>query len=272
MIYEFLNVRHSTRNLSDEDFEKSVEQLASELAEIDFRASYTDTQLQADWMALKNFNSSRDTTSSTTRVGLKLCEQFFPNFYDIKNSRGQSFSSSWNKDNLIKILRWNRKSHSTPYLSEIKRGIYFCTGLTKNTMYRPHLAKSIISSFPGNTVLDPCAGWGGRMLGTVAAGKKYIGFETNKETYNNLLKLADYLNIKNDVELYNIGSEHLDLVIKQNVDIVLTSPPYFNLEIYSDGETQSENKFKTYEEWRDNWLADVIKKCLSKLADDGVSC
>lgn len=203
---------------------------------------------------------------------MKLCEQFFPNFYQIKNSKGVSFHNSWNKENLIKVLKWNRKSHSTPYLSEIKRGIYFCTGLTKNTMYRPHLAKTIISSFPGETVLDPCAGWGGRMLGTVAAGKKYIGFETNLETYNNLNKLVDFLNIKDSVTLYNTGSEFMEDYIKNKADIVLTSPPYFNLEIYSDGNQQSENKFSSYGDWLDGWLLKIIKSSTSLLSEGGVSC
>ena len=272
MIYDFLNVRYSTRNLSDEEFQNILPTLAEELVSVDFKTLYTEQQLKKDWEELKKFICDSNSTNSTTRVGMKLCEHFFPNFYKIKNSKGESFESSWNKDTLIKVLRWNRKSHSTPYLSEIKRGIYFCTGLTKNTMFRPHLAKTIVSNFSGQTVLDPCCGWGGRMLGTVAAGKKYIGFEPNTETYNNLLKLAEFLNIKDKIEIYNVGAEHMSQYLKQKVDIVLTSPPYFNLEIYSDENTQSENQHSSYEDWRDLWLAGVIKTAISHLNDSGVSC
>jgi 16S rRNA G966 N2-methylase RsmD len=272
MIYDFLNVRYSTRNLSDEEFENLLPTLAEELVGVDFKISYTEQQLKKDWEELKKFVCENDSTNSTTRVGMKLCEHFFSNFYKIKNSKGESFESSWNKDTLIKVLRWNRKSHSTPYLSEIKRGIYFCTGLTKNTMFRPHLAKTIVSNFPGQAVLDPCAGWGGRMLGTVSTGKKYIAFEPNTQTYNNLLNLAEFLNIKDKVEIYNIGAEHMNDFIKEKVDMILTSPPYFNLEIYSAEKTQSENQHSSYEQWRDVWLADVIKKAISHLNDFGVSC
>lgn len=272
MIYDFLNVRGSTRKLSDEEFENLLPILAEELQNVEFKTLYTEEQLKKEWKSLLDFSCSDDTTNSTTRVGMKLCEHFFPNFYNIKNSKGESFSSSWNKNNLIKVLRWNRKSHSTPYLSELKRGIYFCTGLTKNTMFRPHLAKAIVSNFPGQTVLDPCAGWGGRMLGTVSTGKKYIAFEPNTQTYNNLLNLAEFLNIKDKVEIYNIGAEHMNDFIKEKVDIILTSPPYFNLEIYSAEKTQSENQHSSYEQWRDVWLADVIKKAISHLNDFGVSC
>ena len=272
MIYDFLNVRGSTRKLTDEEFEAALPALAEELETVDFKTAYSAEQLNKEWKSLKDFSTSEDTTNSTTRVGMKLCEHFFPNFYNIKNSKGESFSSSWNKENLTKVLRWDRKSHSTPYLSELKRGIYFCTGLTKNTMFRPHLAKTIVSNFSGQTVLDPCAGWGGRMLGTVSAGKKYIAFEPNVETYNNLLNLADFLSIKDKVEIYNVGAEYMNDFVKQEVDIILTSPPYFNLEIYSAEKTQSENQHSSYEQWRDLWLADVVKKATSHLNDFGVSC
>lgn len=272
MISNFLNVRYSTRKLSDEEFEANVEQLATELVDIDYKVSYTEDELKKDWEALKKFKSDKDGTSSTTRIGMKLCEHFFPNFYKIKNAKGESFASSWNKENLIKVLRWNRKSHSTPYLSEIKRGIYFCTGLTKNTMFRPHLAKTIVSSFdgPSNTVLDPCSGWGGRMLGTLASGKKYIGFEPNEETYDGLQKLAKF--IGETPKIHKTGSENIYKHVPEHVDIVLTSPPYFNLEVYSDSPNQSENMYKTYEEWRDKWLAEVLYQTTDALLETGVSC
>jgi tRNA1(Val) A37 N6-methylase TrmN6 len=270
MIYDFLNVRNSLRNLTDTDFESKVEQLAEELVDVDYKTKYSEEQLKKDWITLKSYNTESDNTASTVRVGMKLCEHFFPNFYNIKNSKGTSFTSSWNKENLVKILKWNRKSHSTPYMSEIKRGIYFCTGLTKNTMFRPHLAKTVVSCFPGSTVLDPCAGWGGRMLGTLAAGKKYIGFEPNQETYEGLRNLADFLGEK--PTLHNTGAENIYKHVSHLVDIVLTSPPYFNLEIYSDSQTQSENMYSTYEEWRDKWLAGVIYQATDCLMESGVSC
>ena len=272
MISDFLNVRESTRKLTEEDFETLLPVLAEELTHIDYKIRYTNEQLKKDWESLKNFSQVETSSNSTVRVGMKLCEHFFTNFYNIKNAKGQSFQNSWTKDNLIKVLRWNRKCHSTPYLSEIKRGIYFCTGLTKNTMFRPHLAKTIVSSYPGETVLDPCAGWGGRMLGTVAAGKKYIAFEPNVETYNKLNELAEFLNIKDQIEIYNVGSEHMNSYLTKKVDIILTSPPYFNLEIYADGKAQSENQYSSYESWRDGWMETVITNAISNLNDSGVSC
>lgn len=272
MISQFLNVKNSTRKLTDLEFESVIETLAEELSDVDFRFDYTEKQLRDDWYKLLTYDTTNKNTASRERTGMKLCEHFFPNFYRIKNSKGECFENFWNKENLAKILRWNRKYHSTPYMSELKRGIYFCCGPTKNTMYRPHLSKIINTHLDVKSVLDPCAGWGGRMLGTIASGNRYIGFEPNVETYENLNKLVDFLYIHDKVLLYNDVAENMNRYDFENVDMVLTSPPYFNLEIYSEDKRQSENKYQTYDEWRTEWLTDVIQKSIMRLNRNGYSC
>ena len=266
----YLNKIGLNKTLSLDQFESSISQLAEELTEISFYPNYSDAVLLKSWKNLCEYSSDSNITASTTKVGMNLCEHFFPNFYDIQNKKGNSFKSLWsNPKNLEKILRWNRKSHSTPYLSELKRGIYFCCGLTKNTMYRPHLAKMICDSHDGNVVLDPCAGWGGRMLGSIASGKKYIGFEPCHETYENLKRLQSYLELKN-VFLYEDVAENMNRYDFEDVDIILTSPPYFNLEIYSN--KGSETKYTKYSDWLSKWLQPLIIQATDRLKSNGWSC
>ena len=256
---EWLNIPNATRNLSDEEFINLLPQLAEELAATDYHYSYTEEELRQDWEKLKKYNKTDFITAAQTRPGMKLCEHFFPNFFEISSPKGQKFSQFWNEQDLQKVIKWNRSSHSTPYLSEMRRGVSFCYGLTKNTMFRPHLAKTICKHFNTKVLLDPCCGWGGRLLGTVAAGAKYIGFEPNSETYKNLLKLVSFLDIEDQVTIYNLPVEDYDFSTLE-YDTVLTSPPYYNLEIYCDEETQSENRYKTYQDWFDNWLKVVVDK------------
>ena len=110
--------------------------------------------------------------------------------------------------------------------------------------------------YKSKNTIDPCCGWGGRLLGTVSAGANYTGYEPNSETYQHLLELCDFLNINNKVKLYNIGAEKAELL--ENYDLSITSPPYYNLEIYSDESTQCENQYNTYDEWKINWLFPII--------------
>ena len=271
MLEKYLGVRNSTRNLSDTEFESILPQLAIELSSVNYETNYTDEVLHKEWKNLLEFSNTTNISSSSVRCGIKLCEHFFPNFYDIENTKGVSFSALWSQSEVLeKVLRWNRKSHSTPYLSELKRGIYFTQGLTKNTMYRPHLSKMICDMSDTTTVLDPCAGWGGRLLGTVASGKHYVGFDPNPTTNKNLQNLVEFLGIENSVTLINDGSENMDKYDFPKVGIVITSPPYFNLEIYNTGKQQSENQYDTYEQWKDSWLKKVISLSLDRL--NGYSC
>jgi 16S rRNA G966 N2-methylase RsmD len=261
----FLNVRHSTRNLTDVEFEEAAVELSKQLELYDFKIKYTDEQLRKDWINLTKFSKYKNTISSTTRHGMKLCEHFMDNFWEIKDSKGKSFINQWNSENLLKVLKWNRKSHSTPYISEIRRGIYFCTSMPKSTMFRPTLSRMISHKYANNgVVLDPCAGWGGRMLGAISLGCRYIAFEPNTKTYNNLLNMLKFLDMSHMVTLYNDVAENIDCYDIPKVDLILTSPPYFNLEIYSDEKTQSVKKDDSYETWVNNFLKPVIVKCIEK--------
>lgn len=272
MILNFLNIKNSLRNLSDDEFEKILPTLASELENVDYHSNYSDSELYKDWDNLRKWNARVDSISSTQRTGMKLCEHFFPNFYDIENKKGDSFKKLWKAQNLEKVLRWNRKSHSTPYLSELKRGIYFNFKLAKSTMYRPQMAKIVVTNLGAKRVLDPCAGWGGRMMGVVAAGAEYVAFEPNTETYNGLMKLIEFLGIGDKVRIIKDSALEMDKYDIGEFDLVLTSPPYFDLEVYSHEDTQSIKGCDTYKVWVDKFLTPLINSALSHLKSDGWSC
>ncbi len=269
---DILNKRHATRNMSDADFESALPSFAKELEQTSFYYNYTDDEMYKDWKKLCDWTTTEDTINSTSRLGMKLSEHFCPNFYDTESASGTSYKSLWTAKNLEKILRWNRKSHSTPYLSEIKRGIYFCCGLTKNTMYRPQMMKLACIKYKPERVLDPCAGWGGRMLGTVSYGAHYTAFEPNTTTYNNLKKIVDFLGIHDKVTLICDDARNMSQYNIPKVDLVLTSPPYFDLEVYAHEDTQSIKNLTTYQDWADGFLREVIKLGIDHLNNNGVSC
>ena len=272
MILNFLNIKNSLRNLSDDEFETILPTLASELENVDYHSNYSDSELYKDWDNLRKWNARVDSISSTQRTGMKLCEHFFPNFYDIENKKGDSFKKLWKAQNLEKVLRWNRKSHSTPYLSELKRGIYFNFKLAKSTMYRPQMAKIVVTNLGAKRVLDPCAGWGGRMMGVVAAGAEYVAFEPNTETYNGLMELIEFLGIGDKVRIIKDSALEMNKYDIGEFDLILTSPPYFDLEVYSHEDTQSIKGCDTYKVWVDRFLTPLINSAINHLKENGWSC
>ena len=113
-IYQnFLNKRNSIRELQDQEFENIIEQLASELSEIDYHIIYDDISLLNDWKKLKVWSTEENIINSTNRVGMKLCEHFFPNFYDIKNQPSNSIYLS------NELLNYSTERES--YIAELKQ-------------------------------------------------------------------------------------------------------------------------------------------------------
>jgi len=109
------------------------------------------------------------------------------------------------------------------------------------SFFKPVLAAAIYRQFIGNkkdpVVIDPCAGFGGRMLGfkSIYPDGTYIGIEPNKETYNELVELSN--NFSN-VYLYNCKLE--DYNGDKKCNLTFTSIPYYNNEIYSDQKIQTQ--------------------------------
>ena len=99
-------------------------------------------------------------------------------------------------------------------------------------MFKASTAKYIYKKFNSQSVLDPTAGWGGRLLGASSLGIKYTGIDSNinlKEGYDKMIK---DLNIENCNMIWKSCLE-VDYS-KINYDLVLTSPPYINLELYEN--------------------------------------
>jgi tRNA1(Val) A37 N6-methylase TrmN6 len=103
----------------------------------------------------------------------------------------------------------------------------------------------------------------------VASGWKYIGCDTDKVTYGNLLELVKFLGIKEKVTLYNDPPIQDRMHLVPKVDVVLTSPPFYNLENYDRNISE---EYSTYEMWRDEFLRPLVEKSLKKLKPGGLSC
>ena len=111
------------------------------------------------------------------------------------------------------------------------------------SIFKPLLSKYIYQLFNPSCVLDPTMGWGGRMVGAmVLPDIKYIGFDTNQDLIKPYKEMVKDLKISKRVKLIFKDSSKADLS-KFNYDMVFTSPPYENIEVYENGSK------KTTSEW-----------------------
>lgn len=247
---------------------------------------YTDIERKKDWLSLLSKDpflpdGSIGPIDARSRPGHKIIDHYMTHFHDVKNHKGVSLRSLINQVNVEKALYQNLKMHSTPYCSELRRMLTITNGAGSVTKYRAITTKAIVQKFKAQRVLDPCIGWGGRMLGTLASSPtaRYVGCEPDRKTYAanqkilNDKALAD-ANLEKRAQLFFLPAEEaLPLYISKlpKFDMVITSPPYFNLEVYTCGD-QSINKYTTWLTWTENWLKPVILMCLDQLKPGGTSC
>lgn len=131
------------------------------------------------------------------------------------------------------------------------------------------LARSLYDEFaPLGRVLDPCHGWGGRMLGFLLSGaSSYDGFDTDPRTVAGVKAIFD------DLNGYAAGKRQAWLTCKPfedaqlavaSYDFALTSPPYFNVEGYG-GEQSSRLRYDTFAKWVDGFYHPMIAKVAAAL-------
>ena len=107
-------------------------------------------------------------------------------------------------------------------------------------------------------------GFGGRLLGCLSSKKnfRYVGTDPCTETMYHLHELGDYIEMvtgrEDSYELHCCGSEDFRGPA-ESVDFAFSSPPYFDLEVYSDEETQCFNKFPELEDWLEGYVRATIK-------------
>lgn len=139
-----------------------------------------------------------------------------------------------------------------------------------------HLARDLYDEHvpAGGTVLDPCHGWGGRMLGFLLSTKaaNYIGFDTDPDTVDGVRAMfSDLLpfaagNKSSDTQCMPFEDANIE---DAAVDFALTSPPYFNTEKYG-GEKSSWRRYKSLEEWVEGFYKPLLTKTARALRKEGV--
>ena len=198
-------------------------------------------------------------TAKKTGESNKIIRKYMPHIYEVEDHKGISIYSLWTKEKIKKAFKlldqpnYTVNSYLDEFLKRIKR--------TPVTIFSPIMTKSIISELKCKTVFDPCIGWGGRMLGTTCLGKdyQYTGCEPFTKTFQGLEKIVKDMNLKDQVKLYNQPVEDvLENIQDQTFDMCLTSPPYFDLEVYSHEDSQSIKKYETYEEWILQFIKPII--------------
>jgi len=123
-------------------------------------------------------------------------------------------------------------------------------------------------------VLDFSSGYGGRMIGSLTSNMRfnYTGIDPNTKTYNGLVALGELmtsLGLGSGYQMHHMPSEQF-VPEPGTYDAAFSSPPYFNLEKYSDEPTQCMVNYTTLDEWFDGYVVPTMTNIHNGLNSDGV--
>ena len=147
-------------------------------------------------------------------------------------------------------------------------------------MFKSVTAKYIYKKYGATRVLDPTAGWGGRMLGAWSLGIDYVGIDTNDEmkpAYDGMMDFLmnktnsfgnDLFTVDNKSKLNMIWASCLAVdYSKIDYDFVLTSPPYINMELYKKMKPWENDKV-----FYEDFFIPLFNKCVNNIKKSGKVC
>ena len=165
------------------------------------------------------------------------------------------------------IFKQSQYTGSELFYSTIQLGI---NGVQYVNEFPPHVARDFCKQFglsSESKVLDPCAGWGGRMIGTSVVCNSYTCYEPSTLTVTGLLGLRDFIRAVKpefDAEIHCLPYEDSH-ELWDHYDFAITSPPYYDSEEYSDEPTNSLNRYATFEDWCAGFYLPLIDKTMRQL-------
>jgi len=152
----------------------------------------------------------------------------------------------------------------------------FMIGANRASIFNPATYKGILDSLlPGKTLFAPCMGWNSYQIAFYSSNyTKFISTDVIPEVVDNGSKLHTAWQAYADQSIFDLGAKEIDLYCcpseeldsrhnfsakyADQVDSVLFSPPYFDLEIY-DSSDQSFTNYPNYTDWLEKyWEATVL--------------
>lgn len=138
--------------------------------------------------------------------------------------------------------------------------------------FPPMKARDIFRNYyKGGRVLDPCHGWGGRLVGAMLADvEEYVGVDPSPDAHVGVSKIYEAFKEYQDTKVTLIKKPFEDCEWKNGeFDFAITCPPYFDVEKYS-GEDTSTNRYPKFEQWCGSFYTPLIVNTMNALKDDGV--
>jgi len=228
--------------------------------------------------AINDFEKLNEITCNNVNPNSRLGNKFIHFFtimerLETKTRSGKSFFELWEIKNEL-----NKKKYYKKFLQyELDRGgkndiklfeRFVALYYGSVNVFKSSIAIDIYCRFKPKSILDMTMGWGGRLVGACVMNiPKYTGIDLNLSLRKPYKEMLDILKEYSTTEINLIFKDALKIDYnKLNYDLVLTSPPYYNIELYTGTDKRSE------EEWNKNFYEPLFKKSWNGLKVGGHYC
>ena len=236
------------------------------------------------------------------------------NRYKCAHERAPSTYDVWTAEEMknmrgMFLYLWREfKGERSPIDEHKYRSMFRLAGYVA-TQFKPIVAKTVYDHYQAKRVIDISCGWGDRLAGFYCSrAEEFLGCDPNGASYE-LYKeqckaYEDVLDTplfpvdfkfedhgdwfecvgNKRVRIFNRPAEDIDWksVADEKHDLMFTSPPYFGIEKYAEGqddvENQSWKRYGEYDVWRDEFfypvmdsMKEVCDKVLINIVDPVVS-
>ena len=222
----------------------------------------------------------RGTTIISSTTGLRLANFFHPQMWHVRCTKYCSPYDTFQDDAKLAaaieraLTIWpDRCGAGASCLRRILKSFSNTVGVSN---FRPSAAKALISRYcaPGGRVLDFCAGYGGRLLGSMALNRSYLGIDCALEQVQGLRKMVRVLRHRFPYTatariIHGAAEDEMRKLPSSAFDLVFSSPPYFNREKYSLDQGQSFLRYPDVDLWRRCFLGPLISESSRLLKEGG---
>jgi hypothetical protein len=240
---------------------------------------FSKEEIQDDYRMLVNFDYRKKVSGDIIGQvlhGQSLCWSFHPHAWSVQCGRMLTPVEAFRDDALFrKVIAKCIADGRNMSDAAMRRTLKTYSGVQAVSNFRPLAAAALYDLLlpaEGGHVYDPSAGWGGRLLGALICDKvkSYMATDPSIATWYGNNQLANEYNKRGiPVQLVNSGSENFR-PDQNSKDLILSSPPYFNCERYSDESTQSCNKFSTPDAWLNGFMKPTLENCHHCLKQTGL--
>lgn len=220
--------------------------------------------IEESWEKNKEINSITDYFTEKSRIKGQFMNNPAPIDYWENNKMDiiKSVEEKNNSDNLDNL-------DNSCLIYELRESLF--KNIRMCTNFKITVSLTILRMFNVKRWLDISAGWGDRLISAIMHDVDlYCGVDPNSELHSGYEKIINTFDKKNNNKYVLIDDcfENAEIPY-DNFDTVFTSPPFFDVEKYSENINDSLNKYPNFNKWYNLFLLRSVKKATGLLKNGG---